>query len=318
MAQPPGHTVSPWRWKGHDEDLGQWLLSIRSHFHDERPIPIGDGTPVRWLRSDGYPTAVRACRQLRADFPNDSIVAIGYREHDCRGVASRLNGSYGVMEAIEGKDMLQFGQVIDRADGPELAAATAAWAKDCISGVSTAIKSTDVDRLRSGKSTATLRRPGAEAAHEHLSRLLDFPTPAVVLDALLAAEQIDEGTLYRYDAWSTVLAALRSVGDATSSVARAVLQQRNRSRATGRRGGLRSVSRPTLIKGLEYDHAIVLDAALHDPPSLYVALTRARKTLTVISAGPQLSTTPKGDNARRLGVATTDAAAATQEQLALL
>jgi DNA helicase IV len=36
------------------------------------------------------------------------------------------------------------------------------------------------------------------------------------------------------------------------------------------------VSRPTLIKGLEYDHAIVLDAGRHDPTSLYVALTRGR------------------------------------------
>jgi DNA helicase-2/ATP-dependent DNA helicase PcrA len=38
-----------------------------------------------------------------------------------------------------------------------------------------------------------------------------------------------------------------------------------------------------LIKGLEYDHAVVLDADSHTPFSLYVALTRGRKGLTVVS-----------------------------------
>lgn len=309
--------ASPWRWKGHNENLGLWLLDIRPHFEAQRPIPIV-GSPVRWLQADGYRPAIAACRQLRTEFPGDSIVAIGYREHDCRGVANKLNGSYGVMETIEGKDMVFFGEVIDRGDGPDIAAATATWAKDCITGISSMIKSSDVDRLRIGKPTATLSRSGAEVAHGRLSGLLSSSTPTAVLAALQAISALEGGAIYRYDAWFTVLSALRSASATGQSVARAVLQQRNQSRATGRRSGLRSVSRPTLIKGLEYDHGIVLDASLHDPTSLYVALTRARKTLTVISARPELSTAAPARHAKGRGRGNVIAEASGREQLKLL
>lgn len=36
------------------------------------------------------------------------------------------------------------------------------------------------------------------------------------------------------------------------------------------------------MKGLEYDHAVILDADTLDAKDLYVALTRGSKTLTII------------------------------------
>lgn len=38
-----------------------------------------------------------------------------------------------------------------------------------------------------------------------------------------------------------------------------------------------------LIKGLEYDHAIVTNADGYTAPELYVALTRGPKSVTVLS-----------------------------------
>jgi len=37
------------------------------------------------------------------------------------------------------------------------------------------------------------------------------------------------------------------------------------------------------VKGLEFDHAVVLDADEMNANNLYVALTRGAKTLTVVS-----------------------------------
>jgi ATP-dependent exoDNAse (exonuclease V) beta subunit len=46
---------------------------------------------------------------------------------------------------------------------------------------------------------------------------------------------------------------------------------------------LRVVSRTVLIKGLEYDHVIIPNLErISDHCNLYVALTRARKSVTVI------------------------------------
>lgn len=283
----------PWRWHGHNRQLGDWLLAIRDDFSQQRPLRVGDETPVRWVPSEEYRAMVRVCRELRTEFPNDSIVAIGMRDHDCHGVARNLNGSYSVMETIEGQDMISFARIVDEGDAARLAAATARWGKTCTSGISKLINSSDVRRLEDGRPITGLRRPGAEAAQEHLSAILTNPSPAAVRKALDAIGQLPGGATYRHDAWYTVLTALRAAEVKGQSVIEAAVQHRNRTRATGRRASLHTISRPTLIKGLEYDHAIILDADQHDPTSLYVALTRARKTLTVISAHPELRTQPR-------------------------
>jgi DNA helicase-2/ATP-dependent DNA helicase PcrA len=64
---------------------------------------------------------------------------------------------------------------------------------------------------------------------------------------------------------------------------------RDRGRQTGRRVEYRTVSRTLLVKGLEFDHAIVLNADAHNRSNLYVALTRGSRSLTVLSSGVTVS-----------------------------
>jgi len=42
------------------------------------------------------------------------------------------------------------------------------------------------------------------------------------------------------------------------------------------------------VKGLEYDHAIILDADLLGLKELYVALTRGSRSITIISSSDEL------------------------------
>ena len=63
----------------------------------------------------------------------------------------------------------------------------------------------------------------------------------------------------------------------------AAVEVRDRTRESGRAAQLRTVSRPLLIKGLEYDHAVVLDASSLDAQEFYVAATRGRRSLTILS-----------------------------------
>jgi DNA helicase IV len=64
----------------------------------------------------------------------------------------------------------------------------------------------------------------------------------------------------------------------------AAWQVRYRTSITGRTPYARVVSRTLLVKGLEYDHAIVLDAGALSAEHLYVAMTRGAASLTVLSA----------------------------------
>jgi DNA helicase IV len=64
---------------------------------------------------------------------------------------------------------------------------------------------------------------------------------------------------------------------------------RDRLRRNGRRNDNRIASRTLLVKGLEYDHVIIADLGkLRDPCNLYVALSRARKTVTVLGGSSRI------------------------------
>jgi DNA helicase-2/ATP-dependent DNA helicase PcrA len=61
---------------------------------------------------------------------------------------------------------------------------------------------------------------------------------------------------------------------------------RNNTKELGRRIDQRVISRTLLVKGLEFDHSIVLNADELDTKNLYVAMTRGAKSLTVLSSSP--------------------------------
>jgi DNA helicase IV len=48
-----------------------------------------------------------------------------------------------------------------------------------------------------------------------------------------------------------------------------------------------------VVKGLEYDHAVVLNAERYSATELYVALSRSRKSLTVVSNERYLCPAPR-------------------------
>ena len=61
---------------------------------------------------------------------------------------------------------------------------------------------------------------------------------------------------------------------------------RYKGRPVGRR---RLIGTTLLVKGLEFDHAIVLDANSLSKKELYVALTRGARSLAIISTSPVLN-----------------------------
>ena len=53
------------------------------------------------------------------------------------------------------------------------------------------------------------------------------------------------------------------------------------------------VSRTLLVKGLEFDHVVIADIGNHtEVHDLYVALTRARKTVTILGTKDEIRLKP--------------------------
>lgn len=205
-------------------------------------------------------------------------------------MAARTNGAFGMMEEFEGKFMLQFAAIVDGGNPKLIAPATLKFARDCISNIATGLLDADVmAKLQQGKAVSHLRRRGAERQLTLLSGLLSDASPTRVLETLQAIGEMPAGRRHRREAWQDTLKALAlaAVGDVT--VTEALVRSRNRARIIGRAAEQRVISRPLLIKGLEYNHAIVLHPERLNATELYVALSRGRDSLTVVSENRYLS-----------------------------
>ncbi|MDT5139186.1 MAG: hypothetical protein QOD58_3448, partial [Mycobacterium sp.] len=123
-----------------------------------------------------------------------------------------------------------------------------------------------------------------------LDRVCQSPSLLALAEAMSLIERAREGKLYCTEAWHDNLTAIRSAAkDSDIDLGTRLAQIRDRLRYTGRRRQHRIVSRTVLVKGLEYDHAIVCAADdIGSVRNFYVALTRPRKTLTVMSSTPRI------------------------------
>ena len=66
-------------------------------------------------------------------------------------------------------------------------------------------------------------------------------------------------------------------------MANAIWEAQNRQRHAGRKLSRRSVGSTLLIKGLEFEHVVIVEADLLDQKNLYVALTRPTLSLMILS-----------------------------------
>lgn len=277
----PGPTVD-WRWKNSNPDLGAWLQGVRAK------LIVGDGidlsnAPVRWLEGDT--DTARRTRQLQACFDaarmnGDSVVAIHRWPNQCHAIASKLRGLYTCVEPMDVGDLYQFAERIGSASGLARAIAVLDFAGTCMTCIKTELKT-----IR--KAFASGRVPSVRKHQAQLNALLevsgrdDLRTICAALDALC---NVEGAVVYRRELLHEMQRAVRAcaAGEAPS-MSEAAWIVRSRTRRAGRRLSRCVVGTTLLVKGLEFEHAVVLDADGYDTKNLYVALTRGSKTLTIVS-----------------------------------
>jgi hypothetical protein len=277
--------TKPWRWAQSNPPLGKWLMDIRPTLKSGGAIDLG-AAPVTWRCSDPVSAKREACYERVG---NSGVVALGCFRPDIAAVACQLNGTYTVMEELEAKVLLQLADVIDNADPSSVAEAAAQFAVDCAAGAATVLTAERRRRLGQGKSSGSQQQQSRQVL-EAFTYLLTDPSPAQVRRALLAAQALPALRLYCREAWYDALQCLELASlESGLTMRAAVIRVRNYSRVVGRRPDNRVLSRPLLVKGLEYDHAILLDADRYDVAELYVALSRGRHTVTVLSRSKTLT-----------------------------
>lgn len=270
--------IYPWRWHEHNIELGHWLLDARQRLLTGSSIDLG-ASPVSVVPASDL---IDACFS-QPRHPS-TVVAISLYPKSASMLALRLGGSFTMIEEIEGKHLKAFARLVDEGSEAEISAGVRNYAVSCAFGVAALLPAATVNALSVGRPLDESRFPGGENLCKPLNLLLFDRSAENILNALVAIGAAKGVRLYRREAWFGVLEALRMIAVGSDlSMLEAVTSIRQRISHVGRRPESRIVGRPLLIKGLEFDHAVVSDPAKYNAHELYVALSRGSNTVTLAS-----------------------------------
>ena len=293
-----GELDIPHRWlRAGAPTLGAWLHAVRQRLEQGTGIDLTDGLPatvtLHLVDQDDalFRTQGNSCRYFTCD-RRDSVIAIhrGSQEYKakCHALAKNVSGKFSSIEEIEGKALFTFVDKIGRArTNTRRLKEVIAFARKCMTAVATNLPAA-TKRGEPVDIRANTRNP--EVARSANAYLAD-PNSINMSAFLTALKGISGVNIVRADLFNRAMGVLRKHAlHPQLTVAEAAEKYHGEFRYKGRPVGRRKLIGTTLlVKGLEFDHCIVLDASSLSKKELYVALTRGAKSLTIISSSPVLN-----------------------------
>jgi len=284
-----GELNTPHRWNAHNTALGTWLKDVRRLLVEGADIDLRN-TPAIWKQSTQQKDQARlnACFGVKAE-KEHSLVAMRKWRPECHRLARNLKGRFRAIETVECDELLEWSQRIEVAKGVPRIVSLLEFADLCMSGLPAAVKQLG-DRLAEGKPPKP-QRSDYKIVLKALENVRDNGDLQLVLDAMAALTAIEHRlVMARHELWREMKRSLREHrANPSSSLRQTAWNLRNRLRHVGSKIDRASLATPLLVKGLEFDHALILDADDHaEAESLYVAMTRGSRSLTIVSDNPVL------------------------------
>lgn len=296
IADFPEHTgihPEPHRWKGHNEDLGDWLLRVRDRLKPGATLNLTGGNyPDRVTYTNiagNHRGQITAAMSLLSEPADETVLIVAANDGIGRYLAGELKGAYTVMEEIEGKFMAKWLDKLEQAEPVDYARWLFDFTRQCHCGYG-ALQPRPVGTRYTDRKTAsdllTPKRERVRVTIEALDRLVTNPTLTELAAAMDVIPTTDALRLHSHEAWYDVKTAIRGAiacGDDRSVLRGELAKARDTLRHAGRRERRRIISRTLLVKGLEFDHVLIADVGKHQEVNdLYVALTRARKSIRIL------------------------------------
>lgn len=281
--------TQPWRWAGHNEPLGRWLISARTQIEngslDLNSLPTG----VIWENIADPRGLLAKCKAALS--LSGTVLIIHNWPQACQKLSKSLKATFKCMEAIDSTELTDFLKSIELTNGIERQKVILQFALECFSTAQGNIIKQYLTRLESNQPISSLRTN--IWLKDSLVTFTD-DLKGIYLLMRTMEKNLGRNTIHRIELWSEAIKSIEHnfKNNAQLSLCASGLAVRNITRMLGRPHFRTNVSRTLLVKGLEYDHVIIANAdALGDSrtnpakkENLYVALTRARKTLTIFSA----------------------------------
>ncbi len=284
-----GELTKPWRWINEkNEELGEWLLKVRTKLLNGEVVDLNQApASVRWVELQGdqedHNKLVDAARCIHKAKGETSLVIGDSRSEKSRfRIAKRVPGIITV-EPVSLIDLTNFASRLCLGDGYSV--------RETLNFASSVLTNIDVEgtmaRLKTIKSNRA-RNPATDMELAAL-RLEEFPTLSNVANLLSSCTKQTECRNYRPAVLKACMKAITMSSADDKNFEDAAVQVREENRAIGRQLPQSAIGSTLLLKGLEADHVVVLNADDLDAKNLYVAMTRGAKTVTICSKTTNLN-----------------------------
>jgi DNA helicase-2/ATP-dependent DNA helicase PcrA len=284
-----GQLDTPWRWKiAGDPNLGAWLKKARATLELGQKIDLLNDLPdcVEWVcATPEYLSSKQYSSLINMLGHQDSVIALHGGDQQSKNkthlLARAMGGRFSSIEEVEGKDLHSFVKKLAAAKTTKAGFLLAVeFAKKCFTGVAKTLTAGTQKGVVAKQSKATKHPLVLHAANAYLNS----PTSAHLKAFFLELKANPETSIYRRDLLYRFLNVLKiHIDGVGENLTEAAKKYQRDMRHTGRPISHRKLIGTTLlVKGLEYDHAVVLDADTLDAKDLYVAMTRGSKSLTII------------------------------------
>lgn len=283
----------PWRWINANAcDLGLWVLAIRDQLLAGTAIDLSKRPEfVKFVRLSGQEHIDHAARAAARNniqmAAGERLLVIGdsINAASRHAYAKRVAG-VGVVEPVDLKDLLRLAKRLTERRKPTLDLALE-FAGNVMTEVNATVLKSRVGILQRGRS----RTPATEeeAAARAVAESGDIRDVSNLLKVLA---QSDGGRIFRR---RLLMAAIETLDRAAAPMALSLLEcaaaVREQRRHAVRRLPNQAIGSTLLLKGLEAEHVLILDASEMNARHLYVALSRGARSMTVFANTPKLNPT---------------------------
>jgi hypothetical protein len=284
-----GALTTPWRWiNAGAAALGQWLLDVRARILAGSPIDLRTlPAHVTWVPLEGtandHAKLLGACGTIPPG-GQGSILIIGESTNpgSQRRFASQTPGAVTV-EAVDLRDLVNFAARLDL-NAADALHKIASFAEELMTNVGAA----DLVRRTATIMRGAERRDASAPERAAISFLGDRTHKNVA--ALLVEINKEPGVrVYRPAVLHACLRALDMChGPGGKTFHEVAIHIREQNRFSGRVLPQRAVGSTLLLKGLEAEVVVVLNADGLNARNLYVAMTRGSKQIVICSRSPVL------------------------------
>jgi len=280
-----GELVTPWRWENAgNPELGRWLSTIRQCLIDRQAVDLSNMPAcVRLVKTASSQDVIKGCYSVISRLQDkETLVIIGTPEnpHFTHHIAQRLSGSCGVVEPLDSKDLKEMVAKLMEADVYRKAISLLSFAIVCFSGITETSLGPELKAL---KKNGLPKRKKPTCITGPLMQFIEKNDLRSMITLVESFRAFPESHLYRKELYFAILQTISESLRSDATLTEALVNVRENTRRLGRRLPRKAIARTLLVKGLEFDHAIVLNADKFDSKNLYVALTRAGKTVTIMS-----------------------------------